>query len=216
MVAKFIRDLSEHWSHVRKANFMFGANTTTYIVNHRKGGRKGKPLASNTYKYDMKACACYSSTRDGGKETKTASDSVTTSWFKILWPIPVVLTMIGMGVYMFKKSSSQSPTLNANKASSPANKTIVAFDSDSWVCDALTGCDWYLKGKYVAHSDSVPVVAVGDHDFNGMHIRAIGASLDRYGDSSTVPPMADTRNGDTGPNTGNAGSSVSFGGPGPN
>lgn len=212
-VAKFLRDICEHWSHVRKANFLFGAKTTTYIINHRKGGRKGKALTTETYKLDFKACSCYASTRNGGKELQTQSDKVTTSWFKILWPIPVVLTMIGMGIYMFKKSTPETKPKTVQ--SSQQQNNFVAFDSDNWVCDALTGCDWYLKGKYVAHTDTVPRVAVGDHDFNGIHIRAIGASLDRYGDSSTVAPMADTRNGNEGATSSDAGSPLSFGGPGP-
>lgn len=216
-VAKFARDICEHWSHVRKANFLFGANTTTYIVNHRKGGRKGKALSSETYKLDFKACSCYRSTRDGKTEIKTQSDKVTTSWFKILWPIPVVLTMIGMGIYMFKKSTPTPENKTTNAQQKPGNTNFVAFDSDNWICDALTGCDWYYKGKYVSHTDSVPRVAVGDHDFaNGVHIRAIGASLDRYGDSSTVAPMADPRNGDPGAGAVDAGASLSFGGPGTN
>lgn len=200
MVDGQVVSLSEHWSHVRKANFLFGANTKTYIVNHRKGGRTGPILSQETHQYDLKACYCYNSTRQGVAEGFSASHSVRVSYLKLFWPFLFIAGLVALAGWLYWRSHHRAPVSGVTAAAFDSSGKV-AHDADMWVCNGV-GCDWYDGGKYVSFTDSVPVHPVGDHDFGVLHIRAIGANLDRYSPREDTAAVENTSSVQSGASSG--------------
>lgn len=149
-VDKFFRDLTEHFIHVRKKNFLFGQNTTSFLANHRKGGftRKESILKRENLRYKPEVFICYQSTLVGTAESKTSADNVRVNPLSFLWPVIVVLIMICLALYFyFKDNGKNSPVLqNAGvNRIGVFNGSKVSLTADGWLADSL--CVRWLVGS---------------------------------------------------------------------
>lgn len=147
MVDSVIRDLSEHWIHTKKLNFIFGGKTKQYVVNHRKGGKKGELIKSQKLSYDPKVFVCYDSTIPGIDESATVSDGVSHSWLSMFWPLILagVLLLAGLSYFIFHKKTPVSSSVGVNHASSVSSGLPPrVVSADGWINDSL--CVHWLRG----------------------------------------------------------------------
>lgn len=155
-VDKFFRDLTEHYVELRKLNMMFGEHTNTFSAIHRKGGtsKSNKVIKQETLKYEDSYTICYQSTLPGAEETKTKSDKIKVNPLRYLWPIFVVLALLGISLFFFIKFRHKSDipkpdsfTLastnhNSNKIGPDVKSNV---NADGWNADSL--CVHWLYGS---------------------------------------------------------------------
>ena len=149
MVDSVIRDLCEHWVHVRKLNFIFGSNTKKYICNHRKGGPKGELIKTQNCSYDPKVYVCYDSTDPGVTESETASDSVKFNLLKMFWWVPLVVIAF-IAIFVFFHHTSQSlakPKDSKNESSKENTPPPRIVSADGWLLDEDSSCITWLRGS---------------------------------------------------------------------
>ncbi len=196
-VDKFIRDLSEHYCHCRKANFFFGANTTTFLVNHRKGGSssKNEVIRTETKRYRPEYYVCYQSTLPGVEESKTASDQVRLSRLKLFWPLILVVLFIGIALFFYFRKPKENGVSNGSVPASIAvgSRPKIIVQADGWLADSL--CVAWLSGSvevarscpdYGHRSGVVPCLVSGnDSCVVEVRARALARSSDG-GSSATV------------------------------
>lgn len=221
-VDKFVRDLTEHFCHCRKANFFFGDNTSTFIVNHRKGGpsSKNEVIRTETKRYKAEFYVCYQSTLPGVEESKTASDKVKISRLKLFWPLGFVFLFVGIAVYLhFRDRGDNNVSTSGSVAgpSFPAGSLVprpkILVKADGWSADSL--CVSWLSGA-VEVARSCPdigyrsgvlscLVAGSDSCVVEVRARALVGPRDGLEGSAVVTPS----DGDTGGASAPFGSSLS-------
>lgn len=144
MVDSVIRDLSEHWVHTKKLNFLWGGKTSQYVVNHRKGGKKGELIKSQRYSYRPKVFVCYNSTLPGVEESATVSDGISHSKLGILWAPGLALILIIGSVSYFAFSKKKTPILPSGVPNVTSSIPPRLVNADGWINDSL--CVHWLSG----------------------------------------------------------------------
>jgi len=165
MVDSVVRDLCEHWVHVRKLNFLFGGKTKQYICNHRKGGPKGELIKTQHCKYDPRVFVCYNSTDPGVMESETASDAVRFSYVKLLWWVPlVIIAFIAILVFFHhlthKGIDDAKKTPISDSLSSGKNPPRIV-SADGWFQDDSLCIEWLKGASPVARSCPDPGARAG-------------------------------------------------------
>ncbi len=200
-VDKFFRDLTEHFIHVRKKNFLFGQNTKQFLANHRKGGfaKKDQIIKRENLRYKPEVFICYQSTLVGTSESKTSADNIRVNPLSFLWPIFIVFIMLGLAIYFYtdkpktgnqnqngKSISSQSGVYHAQK---------VTVQADGWISDSL--CVRWLVGSvevakscpdFGERSGVLPCrLSSGDSCFVEVRAREVFGSPNRRQDPEMEP-----------------------------
>jgi zona occludens toxin (predicted ATPase) len=206
-VDKFFRDLTEHFIHVRKKNFLFGQNTKQFLANHRKGGftRKEGIIKRENLRYKPEVFICYQSTLIGTTESKTSADNVRVNPLSFLWPFFIVFILLGIAAYFhFKnnKPSTQSSISSVVNQNGVQNVPKVKIAVDGWLADSL--CVRWLAGSVEVakscpdlseRSGSLPCrLASGDSCFVVVRAREVFTP----GDRKQVPKMEPSDSWSTG------------------